>query len=103
LQLFAELTGTSDYREAREDLGNRLWDMIRAASEQSTLREELFNWAGSGRTCADSVIGCFSALEVRVQVAQMLRRADAGQAEGAAPGNGAAAVPPGTGPGLRPR
>ncbi|AZL74814.1 NEL-type E3 ubiquitin ligase domain-containing protein [Pseudomonas oryziphila] len=82
LQLFAELTGTSDYREAREDLGNRLWDMIEAASEQSTLREELFNWAGSGRTCADSVIGCFSALEVRVQVAQMLRRADAGQAEG---------------------
>ncbi|MEN5238856.1 NEL-type E3 ubiquitin ligase domain-containing protein [Pseudomonas sp. TWI923] len=82
LQLFAELTGTSDYREAREDLGNRLWDMIEAASEQSALREELFNWAGSGRTCADSVIGCFSALEVRVQVAQMLRRADAGQAEG---------------------
>ncbi|MFF7109530.1 NEL-type E3 ubiquitin ligase domain-containing protein [Pseudomonas sichuanensis] len=81
-QLFAELTGTSDYREAREDLGNRLWDMIEAASEQSTLREELFNWAGSGRTCVDSVIGCFSDLEVRVQVAQILRDADAGQAEG---------------------
>ncbi|MHA6164579.1 NEL-type E3 ubiquitin ligase domain-containing protein [Pseudomonas sichuanensis] len=81
-QLFAELTGTSDYREAREDLGSRLWDMIEAASGQSTLREELFNWAGAGRTCVDSVIGCFSALEVRVQVAQMLRDADAGQAEG---------------------
>ncbi|MEN8638329.1 NEL-type E3 ubiquitin ligase domain-containing protein [Pseudomonas sichuanensis] len=82
MQLFAELTGTSDYRETREDLGNRLWDMIEAASEQSTLREELFNWAASGRTCVDSVIGCFSALEVRVQMAQMLRDAAAGEAEG---------------------
>lgn len=74
-QLIGELSGTSDYREAREDLSRRLWAMIAQARDDGALRRELFSLAASPRTCVDSVISCFSELEVKVYMAQALRDA----------------------------
>ena len=73
-QLISELSGTSDFRQAREDLGRRVWEVLDAALENTELRQELFNLAASPRTCVDSVASCFSALEVRVFVARALQR-----------------------------
>ncbi len=73
-QLISELSGTSDFRQAREDLGRRVWEVLDAAQENTELRQELFNLAASPRTCVDSVASCFSALEVRVFVARALQR-----------------------------
>ncbi|WP_369987246.1 NEL-type E3 ubiquitin ligase domain-containing protein [Pseudomonas xanthosomatis] len=72
-QLLQELTGSSDYRLARDDLGRRVWAVIEAATQSADLRAELFNLAGSERTCVDSVASCFSTLEVRVLVHNILR------------------------------
>lgn len=71
-RLLAELTETSDYRLIRADLGRRVWAMLQAASENGELRHELFSLAGDARTCVDSVASCFSALEVRLYIAQTL-------------------------------
>jgi len=80
-QLLQELTETSDYRLARVDLGRRVWEVIEAAVANSALREELFDLAGSERTCVDSVISCFSTLEVRTFVTRALRSSTPEQAE----------------------
>ncbi|WP_165392198.1 NEL-type E3 ubiquitin ligase domain-containing protein [Pseudomonas tructae] len=81
-QVLAELTGTSDFRLAREDLDRRVWEMIDAAQENTQLRNELFELADSPRTCVDSVANCFSALEVRVYMARALRGRGPGERQG---------------------
>lgn len=73
-ELLSELTGTSDFRQAREDLERRVWEVLEAAQENTELRQELFSLAANPRTCVDSVASSFSALEVRVFAAQALRR-----------------------------
>lgn len=75
-QLLQELTESSDYRQARADLVSRVWSVIAAAGQDSALREELFNLAGSERTCVDSVASCFSTLEVRMLVAHAVSASD---------------------------
>ncbi|MCE1117086.1 MULTISPECIES: NEL-type E3 ubiquitin ligase domain-containing protein [Pseudomonas] len=79
-ELLQELSETSDYRRARADLGRRVWEVIESAVQDGALREELFNLAGSQRTCVDSVASCFSTLEVRAMVASTLRELDPEQA-----------------------
>ncbi|MFZ0155635.1 NEL-type E3 ubiquitin ligase domain-containing protein [Pseudomonas sp.] len=79
-QLISELSGTSDFHQARQSLGRRLWEMLDAAQASSELRQELFSLAANPRTCVDSVASCFSALEVRVFVARALQRSAPGQA-----------------------
>ncbi|HDS1817580.1 TPA: hypothetical protein QEM96_002224 [Pseudomonas putida] len=71
-RLLQALTHTSDYERVPQDLGRRVWTMIGAASEDSTLRGELFELAAS-RGCVDRVIACFSTLEVRVLLARAMR------------------------------
>ncbi|MFK8331935.1 NEL-type E3 ubiquitin ligase domain-containing protein [Pseudomonas sp. BJa5] len=71
-QLIGELTGTSDYHHARDDLSRRVWEMFELARDDEKLRNELFSLAASPRTCGDSIISCFSELEVKVYVAQAL-------------------------------
>ncbi|MBH3427458.1 NEL-type E3 ubiquitin ligase domain-containing protein [Pseudomonas alkylphenolica] len=82
-QLIGELTGTSDFRQAREDLERRVWEVLDAAVDNTALRQELFNLAAVPRTCVDSVASSFSALEVRVFVARAIQRSAAGQAQAA--------------------
>ncbi|NIE76971.1 hypothetical protein F3J45_21260 [Pantoea sp. Ap-967] len=72
-QLLAELTGTRDFRLLPADLRRRVWVMLEDVGSDTELREELFALAGNPRTCVDSVASCFSALEVRLYVAQALR------------------------------
>lgn len=72
-QLLSELSGTSDFRQARADLERRVWEVLDAAQENSELRQELFSLAANPRTCVDSVASCFSALEVRVFAARALQ------------------------------
>lgn len=79
-QLLHELTESSDYRQTHADLGRRVWEVIEAATQDTALREELFNLAGSERTCVDSVASCFSTLQVRTLVASALRDVDPEQA-----------------------
>ncbi|RWU18152.1 hypothetical protein DM813_26185 [Pseudomonas alkylphenolica] len=81
IELIGELSGTSDFRQAREDLDRRVWEVLDAAQESTALRQELFSLAAVPRTCVDSVASCFSALEVRVFVARALQRSARGQAQ----------------------
>ncbi|MDF0731532.1 NEL-type E3 ubiquitin ligase domain-containing protein [Pseudomonas entomophila] len=64
-RLLRDLTGTSDFRLARDDLQGRVWSMFEALEHNGALRQELFELASQPRTCVDSVISCFAALEVR--------------------------------------
>ncbi|WP_194790863.1 NEL-type E3 ubiquitin ligase domain-containing protein [Pseudomonas sp. UFMG81] len=79
-ELLGQLTESSDYRQARQDLGRRVWAMIDAAVQDARLCQDLFDLAAAPRTCVDSVASCFSTLEVRVFVAQALRERNPAQA-----------------------
>ncbi|WP_207831603.1 NEL-type E3 ubiquitin ligase domain-containing protein [Pseudomonas sp. 43(2021)] len=70
-QLLAELTESSDFRVARDDLLRRVWAMIDAATSNTLIRDELFERAADPRTCVDSVAHCFSQLEIRMRVLQV--------------------------------
>lgn len=70
-QLLAELIDSADFRRVREDLSRRVWRMIEAATQNTRIREELFERAADPRTCVDSVAHCFSQLEVRMRVLQV--------------------------------
>lgn len=70
LRILADLTETAEYRKARDYLAGRVWQMLEAMAENTTLREELFDMAGSPTTCVDSVSDRFSQLEVRFLLMQ---------------------------------
>lgn len=63
-QLLGQLTETADFQHTRVELDVRVWRLIDAAVENTTLREQLFELAASPTTCVDSVASSFSALEV---------------------------------------
>ncbi|WP_295482965.1 NEL-type E3 ubiquitin ligase domain-containing protein [uncultured Pseudomonas sp.] len=69
-RLLAEMTVTSDFRRIPADLRQRVWTLVESASENTTLRNELFSLVADERTCVDSIASCFSALEVRLFIAQ---------------------------------
>ncbi|WP_256736588.1 NEL-type E3 ubiquitin ligase domain-containing protein [Pseudomonas gingeri] len=69
-KLLADLSVTAEYREAREDLSLRVWQVVDAASQYSELREELFVSASHPQTCSDGAELVFSDMEVRVLVHQ---------------------------------
>ncbi|WP_166365899.1 NEL-type E3 ubiquitin ligase domain-containing protein [Pseudomonas akapageensis] len=68
MRLFGDLTTTSDFQLVREDLTRRVWEVIDKASANSKLRKVLFELAASPRSCSDSVLLNFSALEVKTLV-----------------------------------
>ena len=72
-QLFALLRDTFDFRFDRAELTRRVWNIMDAASENSELRQLLFQNAETHGTCIDGRILTFSELEVRVFVFQALR------------------------------
>lgn len=83
MQMMAELTRTSEYRQARAALAERVWGLIEQAHDDAVLRDELFTLAANPRTCVDSVLSCYSVLEVRGMVAKALQDATGAQAEAA--------------------
>ncbi|UVM63500.1 NEL-type E3 ubiquitin ligase domain-containing protein [Pseudomonas sp. B21-010] len=72
-QLLALLPDTFDFRFDRAELTRRVWNVMDAASENSVLRQLLFQNAETHGTCIDGRILTFSELEVRVFVFQALR------------------------------
>jgi Leucine-rich repeat (LRR) protein len=72
-QLLALLRDTFDFRFNRAELTQRVWNVMDAASENSELRQLLFQNAETHGTCIDGRILTFSELEVRVFVFQALR------------------------------
>ncbi|MBF8637725.1 hypothetical protein IRZ48_13465 [Pseudomonas fulva] len=80
-RLVGELTDTSDFRLARDDLEARLWALMDRIESNTALRELMFTLASEPRTCVDSVISSFGWLETRLLSASL--EAGAGdQAEG---------------------
>jgi len=73
--LLDALTDSSDFQRARASLRERVTRMLTAMVHSQSLREELFSLASAPRTCADSVAGCFSNLEVREWLHSALRTA----------------------------
>ncbi|NWB93126.1 hypothetical protein HX777_18905 [Pseudomonas agarici] len=67
-RLLADLTITAEYREARQGLSLRVWQVMDGASQYTQLREELFDLASHPQACSDGVELVFSDLEVRVMV-----------------------------------
>lgn len=68
MRVLADLTATSDFKHTRKDLMRRVWQVVDAAYENTALRKELFDLATIPRTCTDSVLVIFSALEVKTLV-----------------------------------
>ncbi|MDD0968422.1 MULTISPECIES: dermonecrotic toxin domain-containing protein [Pseudomonas] len=64
--LLMQLRGTADYSRARTQLGQRVWDVLVAASENDRLRRVLFRMAREGRASAANATALFSDVEVRV-------------------------------------
>ncbi|MBC3210076.1 hypothetical protein HU755_25045 [Pseudomonas sp. SWRI111] len=71
-QLIRFLRLTEEFRQIPADLTHRLWDVMQAASENTELRELLFQGAETHGTCIDGRILAFSEMEVRVSVYRVL-------------------------------
>ncbi|SDT21381.1 C-terminal novel E3 ligase, LRR-interacting [Pseudomonas asplenii] len=69
-RVLADLAATAEYREARQALSQRVWQVLDAASRHSGLREELFVAGGHPQTCSDGVELVFSDMEVKTLVSQ---------------------------------
>ncbi|WP_017905840.1 NEL-type E3 ubiquitin ligase domain-containing protein [Pseudomonas asplenii] len=69
-RLLADLSATAEYREARQALSTRVWQVLDAASQYTDLREELFVAASQPQTCSDGAELIFSDMEVRTLVFQ---------------------------------
>ncbi|MGY4527919.1 NEL-type E3 ubiquitin ligase domain-containing protein [Pseudomonas sp. TE21394] len=66
--LLRRLQETADFRTHRQALANRVFGMLIAMRDYSSLREELFRRAAETLTCQDSVTLCFSNLELHMLV-----------------------------------
>ncbi|WP_191487995.1 NEL-type E3 ubiquitin ligase domain-containing protein [Pseudomonas sp. FEN] len=70
-KLLADLSVTAEYREARQDLSLRVWQVLDAVSQYKDLREDLFVSASHPQTCSDGAELIFSDMEVKVLVHQV--------------------------------
>ncbi|MCU1727354.1 hypothetical protein NTD86_10200 [Pseudomonas sp. 7P_10.2_Bac1] len=66
--LIDDLSTTSQFSRAKEDLTRRVWTLLRAAYESTDLRRRLFTLAGHLRTCSDGIAMVFADLELDYQV-----------------------------------
>lgn len=64
-QLLADLRDTEDYRLQRDEMSRRVWEVIEACTQNSELRERVFDLAMHPTSCADSVALTFSLMEVQ--------------------------------------
>ncbi|MNH12912.1 putative E3 ubiquitin-protein ligase ipaH7.8 [compost metagenome] len=67
-RLLNDLGESTDFTQAYRALCERVWRMLKAASDSTRLREELFEFVAHPNTCSDGVILVFSQLEVLVLV-----------------------------------
>lgn len=67
-KLLAELGGTADTAQVREDMTRRVWRVLEAVGADEALREEVFERAATPLNCDDAAAVSFSSLEVLVEV-----------------------------------
>lgn len=66
--LLAELGNTAESDKVREDMTQRVWQVLRAAEAKTSLREQLLDLAANPINCTDSAASNFSHLEVAVEI-----------------------------------
>ncbi|MGY2045737.1 NEL-type E3 ubiquitin ligase domain-containing protein [Pseudomonas pergaminensis] len=77
--LLAQLGGTADATQVREDMDRRVWRVLEAASRDTELREEIFERAATPLNCDDAAAVSFSNLEVLVEIREASRLVASGQ------------------------
>ncbi|WP_415762665.1 NEL-type E3 ubiquitin ligase domain-containing protein [Pseudomonas sp. CP4] len=73
-QLLRLLRDTKDFNRVRADLTRRVWEVMQAAYDDTSLRDLLFHSAETHGTCVDGRILTFSDMEVRVWADRVLRQ-----------------------------
>ncbi|MFJ4440828.1 NEL-type E3 ubiquitin ligase domain-containing protein [Pseudomonas sp. NPDC089422] len=66
--VLARLLETADFQRSGQALADRVFAMIQALCDHTSLRHEIFSNVGESLTCQDSVTLCFSNLELRMLV-----------------------------------
>lgn len=66
--LLSELGHSADSEFVHEDMNRRVWQVLKAAHDNTELRTELFDLAADPISCTDSVANNFSHLEVAARV-----------------------------------
>ncbi|MGB3125024.1 MAG: NEL-type E3 ubiquitin ligase domain-containing protein, partial [Pseudomonas sp.] len=79
-KLLAELGSTADARHVREDLDRRVWRVLERAAADAELREEIFQRAATPLHCDDAAATSFSSLEILVEINDVTRLVEGGQA-----------------------
>lgn len=77
-KLLAELGGTADSVNVREDMERRVWRVLEAARDDLNLREEIFERAATPLNCDDAAAVSFSNLEVLVEIHAAAQRVEGG-------------------------
>ncbi|MBV4451756.1 MULTISPECIES: NEL-type E3 ubiquitin ligase domain-containing protein [Pseudomonas] len=72
-RLLAEMGGTADAQQVREDLQRRIWRVLDAAAGDAELREELFDRAATPLNCDDAAAVNFSNLEIVTEIGEARR------------------------------
>lgn len=78
-KLLAELGGTADTQQVREDMHRRVWTVLEAAAGDESLRTEVFERAATPRNCDDAAAVNFSNLEVLVEIREASKLVAGGQ------------------------
>ncbi len=78
--LLAELSGTADNRHVREDLTQRVWDVLQSTHDSVELREQVFQLAAHPTNCADGAAEIFSQMEILKEIQKATLQA--GRAQG---------------------
>ena len=74
--LLARLGDTAEFRVSRSDLTRRVWEVVKATSDNTELRQTVFRMSDTHGTCVDGRILTFSGLEVKVFEYNALRDID---------------------------
>lgn len=77
--LLAELGGTADATQVREDMSRRVWRVLDAAAGDADLRAEVFDRAATPINCDDGAAASFSNLEVLTQLHEVSKGVEGGQ------------------------
>lgn len=73
--LLAELSGTADSHHVREDMTQRVWDVLQSTHDSVDLREQVFQLAAHPANCADDAAQIFSQMEVLKEVEKATQQA----------------------------
>ena len=67
-RVLEDLSASSQYLHGRENLSQRVWQILNAMHASSELRDQLFEVSANPNTCADGIPMIFADLELRHQI-----------------------------------